>query len=597
MKQVNFKKISIANFLSIGKEPVSIEFETGTNIITGVNKDMMDRRNGVGKSTIADALYFAIFGTTMRELKKDLIINNYTNAMCSVELLFDVVDINSTNEYKIIRTLGPSKCFLFKNNEDVTRDSIVNTTQSICDLIDASPSIFKNCVIMTLSETVPFMAQSKIDKRKFIENIFNLQVFSKMLAHVREEHIECKKKYEMELFKYNEISANIKKLQEQRQAIIKERLSKVAQLTERKLKSNDELAQLHQQLETLPTVDYAQITETIQELEECKNKCQEKIDALLQKIAVEEIQIKNLKEQHSNAGTNNDVCPTCLRVVDATDVEHIKAEKQKLTTAISELRQLLDADRKELDQQKTNKDSVKHFISKYNAKINQGRVSDAQRNSINKEINLLQEWVKDVDTDIAQLNVAGTEVDSIIDDQSRNGNTIAENVKEKLKQVNLLDAMKVIVSEEGVKAYITKKILQILNNKIQIYLKKIGFNCSCKFNEYFEEEIHNDRGKLCSYFNFSGAERKSIDLACLFAFIDIRRMQGNVSHNIMFYDELFDSSLDEKGVELAYQIIAERAKHNNECVYIITHRKSSNFFATSKVIQLVKENGITKRVE
>jgi len=84
MKQVNFKKISIANFLSIGKEPVSIEFETGTNIITGVNKDMMDRRNGVGKSTIADALYFAIFGTTMRELKKDLIINNYTNAMCSV---------------------------------------------------------------------------------------------------------------------------------------------------------------------------------------------------------------------------------------------------------------------------------------------------------------------------------------------------------------------------------------------------------------------------------------------------------------------------------------------------------------------------------
>lgn len=597
MKQVNFKKISISNFLSIGKEPVSIEFETGTNIITGVNKDMMDRRNGVGKSTIADALYFAIFGTTMRELKKDLIINNYTNATCGVELVFDIVDINSTNEYKIIRTLNPSKCFLYKNNEDVTRDSIANTTQCICDLIDASPSIFKNCVIMTLSETVPFMAQSKIDKRKFIENIFNLQVFSKMLAHVREEHIEYKKKYEMELFKYNEISANIKKLQEQRQAIIKERLSKVAQLTERKLKSNDELASLQQQLEALPTTNYEQINETIQELEDCKNKCQEKIDALLQKIAVEEIQLKNIKEQHSNAGTNNDVCPTCLRAVDATDAEHIEAEKQKLIAAINELKQLLEADRSELTQQKTNKDSIKHFISKYTAKINQGKVNDAQRNSINKEINLLQEWIKDVDLDIEQLNVTGTEVDAIINDQTNNGDAIAIVVKEKLEQVNLLDTMKVIVSEEGVKSYITKKILQILNNKIQVYLKKIGFNCSCKFNEYFEEEIHNDRGKLCSYFNFSGAERKSIDLACLFAFIDIRRMQGNVSYNIMFYDELFDSSLDEKGVELAYQIIADRAKLNNECAYIITHRKSSNFFATSKVIQLVKENGITKRVE
>lgn len=597
MKQVNFKKISITNFLSIGKEPVTIEFETGTNIITGVNKDMMDRRNGVGKSTIADALYFAIFGTTMRELKKDLIINNYTNATCSVVLVFEVIDINSINEYKVIRTLNPSKCFLFKNNEDVTRDSIVNTTQSICDLIDASPSIFKNCVIMTLSETVPFMAQSKIDKRKFIENIFNLQVFSKMLAHVREEHSEYKKKYEMELFKYNEISASIKKLQEQRSAIIKERLSKVAQLAERKLKSNDELSLLQQQLDVLPMTNYDQINQTIQELEECKNKCQEKIDALLQKIAVEEIQLKNLKEQHSNAGTNNDVCPTCLRVVDAADVDHIQAEKQKLTVAVDELKQLLEINKKDLTQQKTNKDSIKHFISKYNAKINQGKVDDARRNSINKEINLLQEWVKDVDADIDQLNTTGTEVDSIIEGQTINGNAIAEVVKEKLEQVNLLDTMKVIVSEEGVKSYITKKILQILNNKIQVYLKKIGFNCSCKFNEYFEEEIYNDRGKMCSYFNFSGAERKSIDLACLFAFIDVRRMQGNVSYNIMFYDELFDSSLDEKGVELAYQIIAERAKINNECAYIITHRKSSNFFATSKVIQLVKENGITKRVE
>jgi hypothetical protein len=318
---------------------------------------------------------------------------------------------------------------------------------------------------------------------------------------------------------------------------------------------------------------------------------------LLQKIAVEEIQLKNIKEQHSNAGTNSDVCPTCLRAVDATDAEHIEAEKQKLTVTINELKQLLETDKSELTQQKTNKDSIKHFISKYAAKINQGKVNDAQRNSINKEINLLQEWVKAVDSDIEQLNVTGTEVDSIINDQTNNSNAIAEVVKEKLEQVNLLDTMKVIVSEEGVKAYITKKILQILNNKIQVYLKKIGFNCSCKFNEYFEEEIHNDRGKLCSYFNFSGAERKSIDLACLFAFIDIRRMQGNVSYNIMFYDELFDSSLDEKGVELAYQIIADRAKLNNECAYIITHRKSSNFFATSKVIQLVKENGITKRVE
>lgn len=597
MKQVNFKKLSITNFLSIGKDPVVIEFETGTNIITGTNKDMMDRRNGVGKSTIADALYFAIFGTTIRELKKDLIVNNFTNATCAVELLFDVTDLNITNEYRIVRTLNPSKCFLYKNGADITRDSMVNTTQSICDLIDASPSIFKNCVIMTLGDTTPFMAQSKIDKRKFIESIFNLQVFSKMLLHVRDDYNDYKKKYEMELFKYNEITASIKKLQEQQQAIIKERKSKIAQLMERKSKSVDELATLNNQRDSLPYIDCTKITATIEELKIGKEKCQDNIDNLLQKIAVEEVHIKKLREQFNNAGVCTNICPVCLRDIDAQDVEHVKQEKLKISNNIKELEIVIDHSKSNLIKQKANKESLKDFISKCNAKLNQSILQETQRMSIDKEIKILQEWAKDVDNDINQLSSDATEVDGMLHEQNTNALKYSESVKEKLKQVNLLETMKVIVSEEGVKSYITKKILQVLNSKIQIYLKKIGFNCTCKFNEYFEEEIHNDRGKLCSYFNFSGAERKSIDLACLFAFIDIRRMQGNVSYNIMFYDELFDSSLDERGVELAYQIIAERAKLNNECAYIITHRKSSNFFATSKVIQLVKEKGITRRVE
>lgn len=136
-----------------------------------------------------------------------------------------------------------------------------------------------------------------------------------------------------------------------------------------------------------------------------------------------------------------------------------------------------------------------------------------------------------------------------------------------------------------------------MNAKLQLYLNRIGFKCTCRFNEFFEEEIFNDNGKLCSYFNFSGAERKSIDLACLFAFIDIRRMQGSVAYNVVFYDELLDTSLDDKGVELVYNIIAERANTYNECAYIITHRKESTFFATSKIILLEKENGITRRVD
>ena len=98
----------------------------------------------------------------------------------------------------------------------------------------------------------------------------------------------------------------------------------------------------------------------------------------------------------------------------------------------------------------------------------------------------------------------------------------------------------------------------MLNNKLAYYLKKMDSNCVCIFNEYFEEQIIDDKGKVLSYFNFSGAEKKNIDLACLFAFMDIRRLQGDVAFNFNIYDELFDSSLDEKGVELVIDILNER---------------------------------------
>ena len=72
MKKVNFKEVEIKNFLSIGNSPVKLEFKPGLHIITGINRDKIDRRNGIGKTSVIESIYFAIFGSTMRELKKEL---------------------------------------------------------------------------------------------------------------------------------------------------------------------------------------------------------------------------------------------------------------------------------------------------------------------------------------------------------------------------------------------------------------------------------------------------------------------------------------------------------------------------------------------
>ena len=216
MKKVNFKKLSIVNFLSVGEEPVTVEFNKGLHVITGKNKDKPDRRNAIGKSTIADALYFAIFGETLRELKKDLIPNNLTNGKTHVELDFELDSPRGKNNYKIIRTLSPSKVLIFKDGVDRTRDSIKNTTSYINRVLSASPSIFQNCVIMTVNNAVPFMAKNKIEKRKFIEDIFGMEVFSTMLTALRNEYNDISREHDTQLTKLEEIEKAYKNYEDQK---------------------------------------------------------------------------------------------------------------------------------------------------------------------------------------------------------------------------------------------------------------------------------------------------------------------------------------------------------------------------------------------
>jgi DNA repair exonuclease SbcCD ATPase subunit len=190
-----------------------------------------------------------------------------------------------------------------------------------------------------------------------------------------------------------------------------------------------------------------------------------------------------------------------------------------------------------------------------------------------------------------------TEFDNLIETTKARTEELDKLISQKKATVQMLEVVKYVISEEGVKSYIVNKLLELLNSKLMYYLKKLDSNAICYFNEFFEEEIVNEKNKICSYFNFSGAERKSVDLACLFTFSDLRRMQGGVKYNIAFYDELFDSSFDEKGIELIIDILKERAEQYNECIYVISHRSESLKAVTGEVVYLQKENGITNRVD
>ena len=597
MKKITFKKISIKNFLSVGNTPVIIDFRTGLHIITGINKDKEDRRNGVGKSTIADAIYFAVFGEALRDLKKEFIINNINKKACEITLDAEITTPTKTEQIQIVRTLDPSKCFVFIDGEDKTRDSISNTNSFIQEKFDCTTEIFQNCVIMTLNNTVPFMAKKKQEKRKFIEDIFNLSIFGLMLTEAKNELNEKKRTFDMLSVKYDETKNNLTSLIEQKSKFIDEKNKKKEKYLLRKEKNSKEIDDINKKLQTFSLTNKEEYKKNILEINSKIEKADTRINEIKSLITTNLTLVSEFEKKIKNVGTDSDLCPVCLRIIEDQDKKHILEEKKKIQEQITGFLKDNTTHNAEEQKYKSAKQLLHKKLDEVKAKIHEMDLQNQEKDNLSVRLAQLNQWQNELEADLKEIETNFTNFDNLITENTEKLSKANEQIEETKKNLDKLDTVKFIMSEEGIKSFIVKKILQMFNTKLAYYLKKMDANCICTFNEYFEESIIDDKGKECSYFNFSGAERKNIDLACLFAFMDIRRLQGNVSFNFSIYDELFDSSLDEKGVELVINILKERVEKFNECAMVISHRKESIKAATGDIIFLEKSNGITKKVD
>jgi DNA repair exonuclease SbcCD ATPase subunit len=594
VRLVSFKSLSIRNFLSVGDTPIALSFQEGINVITGINYDKEDSKNGVGKSTIIDALYFALFGTTIREISKDLITNSFTKKTCEVKLELQINNNGTTNIYKIARTLSPTKCFLSKDGVDITHSTLAKTNEFIQKLLRSTGKVFQNSVIMTINNTVPFMAQSKIDKRKFIESVLNLEAFSEMLSLTREEYNLIKRDYEV-LFAKNQTveksylssKGQLERFEENKQNRIKSIADRIAENIVKIDNFTKQIVTLPDNVDTLITDKLTNLNNELIDIQKERREADREVTTIKTNISLLEKQLREIEKDGAS-------CTTCKRPFPEDDIKHKEQNKKEINNQLEELSNEKNTAETVAEKFETNEDNKRTEIRAIETKRDGINKVKSTNDALQTKIVFLTDNNNDLLQD--QQNIAyetNTELEQTVQDLETEYNDNKAEIEKLDNNLSVLECVKFVVSEEGVKSYIVKKILKVLNSRLAYYLQVLEANCLCQFNEYFDETITDEKGGEKSYFNFSGGERKRIDLACLFAFLDIRRMQGDVHFSTIFYDELLDSSLDDKGVELVVNILRERAEKLNENSYIITHRGVAFTGKVNNTIMLEKRNNFT----
>lgn len=574
MKQVIFKRLRVQNFLSVGNNVLDLSFNNGINIITGINYDK-NSKNGVGKTTILNALNFALFGNTVNDLKKDEIVNNINKGNCAVEVQFDIIENDNTDEYILTRCIEPTKIELLRNGNNITESSIVKTTEQICKLLNTTPEVFTNTVLLTIKNTIPFLAQKKVEKRKFIEGILCLNIFSEMLLQARQEYNDTNHLLDIEKTKYNELEKTHKVYLNQQSEQIKQKEENLQILQSRQNNNSSEIEKLKNTIKSINKSQIEEYKKLTTDVRIKENNESNNIKQLLVNITTNELQ----KEQFTNRIIEIDkfgsVCELCKRPFQEHDQQTLQNEKDNIRKHIFNITNVITDDKMKLENAEKLQKKYANVIDLCTKQINNITNIIKDNKNIKDQIEQLKLYNEQIIKDIEQLNNTSTNFDNFINDSKTRLDTLINSIQDIEKKLEIINSVKFVVSEEGVKSYIVKKILKVLNTKLQYYLKKFDSNCICTFNEYFEETMTNEQGQKCSYYNFSSGEQRRIDLAILFTFMDIRRIQSGTYINISFYDEVLDSSLDLVGIESFLDILKERVEKYSENVYIITHQTSA----------------------
>jgi len=564
-----FEEIKWKNFLSTGNSFTEVKIDDApSHLILG--------SNGAGKSTLLDALCFVLFNKPFRKIIRRQLINSINERECLVEIKFYIGSV----KYKVIRGIKPNVFEIYRNGQLLDQDAANKDYQAYLEksILKFNFKSFTQVVILGSSTFVPFMQLTAPNRREVIEDLLDIQIFSRMnlllkdrVKDIKDNQKECE---------------HLMQIAEQQVAMQKNTIDNMEKM------NDDYMKRLHDQFDE----NEKRIAELSAEVDSKKILIEEyglKVNNMPDNQKLHEelrdmrAKIKsNLKRAEKEVAfyKNNDECPTCTQKLPAKlkkkNVESAEERVEKMTGGLDDITVKINDCFHTIKQQKETCDKITTV---------QTEILGHQRETESLLIKS-KKILTDTEAEAPDVKKEKTKLSDFVKNQKKTAKDCAKvnHEADNLKTVSSL------LRDGGIKSRIIAKFIPIINQRINKYLQSMDFFVNFTLDEEFNEIIKSRFRDEFSYASFSEGEKQKIDLSLLFTWRDIAKMKNSAATNLLILDEVFDSSLDSASTEELFKIL--RGLDSKTNFFVISHKGDILLDKFDTTLRFEKVNDFSKVV-
>jgi DNA repair exonuclease SbcCD ATPase subunit len=536
--------------------------------------------NGAGKSTMLDALCFGLFQRAFRNIKKDQLINTINEKECVVEVEFVV----GTKEYKIIRGIKPNIFEIWCNGDMLNQDAAQRDYQKHLEqtILKLNFRSFTQVVILGNASFVPFMQLRARHRRQVVEEILDIEIFSKMNLMFREKQKTQDETIKQADFQYQLIDDRIDTQ--------KKHIDDIS--NKNKDTADSKKIEIHQ-----ADTDIENYVEDIKRVRgEIAGLQKEILDQTTtntkhQKLHTMEAKLENTCNKHKKDlkfFESHDDCPTCQQAIDKAFKETMIDKKKEKVVEIDVAMAQME---KEINKTETR-------LSKINEVMVAIREKELLINRYDTSISEIEKQKERIHKDILELSDEKFSTGVATGELNQLQEQLVDAEKDKLKhkeEKNYIDTARHLMQDTGIKTKIINQYLPIMNQYINKHLADMDFFVNFTLDEEFNETIKSRYRDEFNYHSFSEGEKLRIDLSILFTWREIAKLKNSTNTNLLILDEIFDSSLDASGTDEFMRILyTTMAKEN---VFVISHKGDTLIDKFPRVMKFEKYKNFTRMAE